>query len=82
MFTSKEYLAKAVEYGNSAKTFSGSSQNDFQKLEHGFFQELERKFTVLAVLADNDQLLAAPTRRNPRGSTPSSLAPPAMRAPA
>ena len=51
MFTSKQYLAKAVEYGNLAKTLSGSNQRRD-------FQELEQRFTVLAVLADNEQLLA------------------------
>ena len=59
MFTSKQYLAKAFEYGSLAKTLSGSNQKgDFQELEQRFFQELEQKFTVLAVLADIEQLLA------------------------
>jgi hypothetical protein len=59
MFTSKQYLAKAVEYGELAKMAIGSNQRrDFQEVEQRFFQELEQRFTVLAVLADNEQLLA------------------------
>jgi hypothetical protein len=59
MFTSKQYLAKAVEYGDLAKTPVGSNhKRDFQELEQRVFQELEQRFTVLAVLADNEQLLA------------------------
>jgi hypothetical protein len=50
LFTSKQYPAKAVEYGDSAKTSAGSTKR--QEL-----QELEGRFSVLAVLADNDELL-------------------------
>ena len=50
LFTSKQYLAKAVEYGDLAKTSVGSAR----RYE---FQELEARFSVLAVLADNDELL-------------------------
>jgi hypothetical protein len=50
LFTSKQYLAKAVEYGDLAKTSVGST-------ERQEFQELEGRFSVLAVLADNDELL-------------------------
>jgi hypothetical protein len=49
-FTSKQYLAKAVEYGDLAKTSVGSTKRQG-------FQELEGRFSVLAVLADNDELL-------------------------
>jgi len=56
MFTSKQYLAKAAEYGDLAKTSIGSNQRyDFLELEQRFFQEVEQRFTVLAVLADNEQ---------------------------
>jgi len=59
MFPSTQYLAKAVEYGDLAKTPVGSNQKrDFQELEQRVFHELEQRFTVLAVLADNEQLLA------------------------
>jgi hypothetical protein len=48
MFRSKQYCAKAVEYGEVAKSSIGSNQRrDFQKLEQG-----------LTVLADNEQWLA------------------------
>jgi hypothetical protein len=47
---SKQYLAKAVEYGDLAN----ASLNSTQRHE---FQELEGKFSVLAVLADNEQML-------------------------
>ena len=48
MFISKQYLEKAVGYGDVAKTSTGSKQRrDSQKLE--------RKF---AALADNEQWLA------------------------
>jgi len=48
MFTFKQYRAKAVEYGDLAKSSIGSKQKrDFQKLERRF-----------AGLADNEQLLA------------------------
>ena len=50
LFTSKQYLAKAVEYGDLAKTSVGSTKRQE-------FLELEGRFSVLAVLADNDQLL-------------------------
>jgi hypothetical protein len=50
LFTAKQYLAKAVEYGELAKTSVGST-------ERQEFQELEGRFSVLAVLADNDELL-------------------------
>src|SRR3984957_4631404 len=50
LFTSKQYLAKAVEYGDLAKTSVGSAKRHE-------FQELEARFSVLAVLADNDELL-------------------------
>jgi hypothetical protein len=50
LFTSKQYLAKAVEYGDLAKTSVGSTKRQE-------FQELEGRFSVLAVLADNDELL-------------------------
>jgi hypothetical protein len=50
LFTSKQYLAKAVEYGDLAKTSVGSTKREE-------FQELEGRFSVLAVLADNDELL-------------------------
>jgi hypothetical protein len=50
LFTSKQYLAKAVEYGDLAKASVGSAKiNEFQ--------ELEARFSMLAVLADNDELL-------------------------
>jgi hypothetical protein len=59
MFTSKQYLEKAVECGDLAKTpISSNQRRDFQEVEQRFFQELEQRFTVLAVLADNEQLLA------------------------
>ena len=42
-----------------AKTpISSNQKRDFQELERRVFQELEQRFTVLAVLADNEQLLA------------------------
>ena len=50
LFTSKQYLAKAVEYGDLAKMSVGSTKR--QEL-----QDLEGRFSVLAVLADNDELL-------------------------
>ena len=50
LFTSKQYLAKAVEYGDLAKTSVGSAKRQE-------FQALEARFSVLAVLADNDELL-------------------------
>jgi hypothetical protein len=50
LFTSKQYLAKAVEYGELAKTSVESTKRQE-------FQELEGRFSVLAVLADNDELL-------------------------
>jgi hypothetical protein len=50
LFTSKQYLAKAVEYGDLAKTSVGS-------IKRQEFQELEGRFSVLAVLADNEELL-------------------------
>ena len=50
LFTSKQYLAKAVEYGDLAKTSVGSTKRQE-------FRELEGRFSVLAVLADNDELL-------------------------
>ena len=50
LFTSEQYLAKAVEYGDLAKTSIGSA-------ERQEFQELEGRLSVLAVLADNDELL-------------------------
>ena len=50
LFTSKQYLAKAVEYGDLAKTSVESTKRQE-------FQELEGRFSVLAVLADNDELL-------------------------
>ncbi len=49
-FTSKQYLAKAVEYGDLAKTSLGSAKRQA-------FQALEARFSVLAALADNDELL-------------------------
>ena len=48
MFTSKQYRAKAVEYGALAQSSLGSSQKRN-------FQKLERRF---ALLADNEQSLA------------------------
>jgi len=48
--TSKQYLAKAVEYGDLAKT----SVSPTKRQE---FQALEGRYAVLAVLADNDELL-------------------------
>jgi hypothetical protein len=48
--TSKQYLAKAFEYGDWAKTSVGSARRHE-------FRELEARFSVLAVLADNDELL-------------------------
>ena len=56
LFTSKQYLAKAVEYGDLAKTSVGSTKRQE-------FQELEGRFSVLAVLADNDELLQEKKRR-------------------
>jgi hypothetical protein len=50
LFTSKQYLAKAVEYGDLAKTSVGSAKRQE-------FQALEGRYSVLAVLADNDELL-------------------------
>ena len=50
LFTSKQYLAKAVEYGDLAKTSIGSAKRQE-------FQALEGRYSVLAVLADNDELL-------------------------
>jgi hypothetical protein len=48
MFTSRQYRAKATEYGDLAKSSTGSNQKrDFQKLELRF-----------AVLADNEQSLS------------------------
>jgi hypothetical protein len=47
---SKQYLAKALQYGDLAKTSVGSAKINA-------FQELEARFSVLAVLADNDELL-------------------------
>jgi hypothetical protein len=48
MFTSKQYRARATEYGDLAETSAGSNQRrDFQKLERRF-----------AALAHNEQLLA------------------------
>jgi hypothetical protein len=48
MFTSKQYRAKATEYGDLAETSAGSNQRrDFQKLERRF-----------AALAHNEQVLA------------------------
>lgn len=54
-FTSKQYLAKAVAYGDLAKTSVGSAKREE-------FQALEARFSVLAVLADNDELLQEKTR--------------------
>jgi hypothetical protein len=48
MFTPKQYRAKAVEYGDLAKSSIGST-------EKHEFEKLERRF---AVLADNEQSLA------------------------
>ena len=50
LFTSKQYLAKAVEYGDLARTPVNSTKRQE-------FLELEGRFSVLAVLADNDELL-------------------------
>jgi hypothetical protein len=50
LFTSKQYLAKAVAYGDLAKTSVGSAKRQE-------FQALEARFSVLALLADNDELL-------------------------
>jgi hypothetical protein len=51
LFTSsKRYLARAVEYGDLAKTSIGSTKRQE-------FLELEGRFSVLEVLADNDELL-------------------------
>ena len=50
LFTSQQYLAKAVEYGDLAKTSVGSTKRQECR-------ELEGRFSVLAVLADNDELL-------------------------
>ena len=50
LFTSKQYLAKAAEYGDLAKTSVGSAKRRE-------FQALEGRYSVLAVLADNDELL-------------------------
>ena len=54
LFTSKQYLAKAVELGDLVKTSVGSTKRQE-------FQELEGRFSVLAVLADNDELLQEKT---------------------
>lgn len=48
--TSKQYLAKAFEYGDWAKTSVGSARRHE-------LRELEARFSVLAVLTDNDELL-------------------------
>ena len=50
LFTSKQYLAKPVEYGDVGKTSVGSAKRRE-------FQALEGRYSVLAVLADNDELL-------------------------
>jgi hypothetical protein len=50
LFTSKRYLAKAVKYGDLAKTSVGLAKRQE-------FQALEGRYSVLAVLADNDELL-------------------------
>jgi len=47
---STRYLAKAMEYGDLANASASSAQRHE-------FQELEGKYSVLAVLADNEQLL-------------------------
>jgi hypothetical protein len=49
-FTSRQHLAKAVEYADLARRSIGSAER--QK-----FQQLEGRHSVLAVLADNDELL-------------------------
>jgi hypothetical protein len=50
LFTSKQYLAKAVEYGDLAEMSVGSTKRQE-------FQALQGRYSVLAVLADNDELL-------------------------
>ena len=50
LFKSKQYLGRAVEYGDLAKTSVGSAKRRE-------FQALEGRYSVLAVLADNDELL-------------------------
>jgi hypothetical protein len=65
---SKQYLAKAVEYGDLANASPSSTQRHE-------FQELEGKFSVLAVLADNEQLLEedAVCNANADGTVPTTL---------
>jgi hypothetical protein len=54
LFTSKQYLAKAVEYGDLAEMSVGSTKRQE-------FQALQGRYSVLAVLADNDELLQEKT---------------------
>ena len=58
MFTSKQYRARAVEYGDLAKSSIGPNLR-------GEFQKLERRF---AVLADNEQWLADNYQSNVNGA--------------
>jgi hypothetical protein len=55
LFTSKQYLAKPVEYGDVGKTSVGSAKRQE-------YQALEARYSVLAALADNDELLQEKTR--------------------
>ena len=58
MFTSKQYRARAVEYGDLAKSSIGPNLR-------GEFQKLERRF---AALADNEQWLADNYQSNVNGA--------------
>jgi hypothetical protein len=59
MFRPRQYRAKAVEYGDLAKTSTDSKQRrDFQKLEHRF-----------AALANNEEWLADNYQGNVSGIT-------------
>jgi hypothetical protein len=50
LFTSEQYLTRAVAYGDLGKTSIGSTKRQE-------FLELEGRFSMHAVLADNDELL-------------------------
>jgi hypothetical protein len=63
LFTSKQYLGRAVEFGDLAKTSIGSNKRQE-------FLELEGRFSVLAVLADNDELLQERMMNCSRKETP------------
>jgi len=62
MFTTKQYRAKAVEYGELVKTSTGPNQREFQ--------QLEQRFTVLAdnELSNGSQIIIK-TQCAPRSKT-------------